>query len=98
MCDAGRRRAAPHVKTYIRYADEKTLDWALITSANISKQAWGDSRNAAGEVRIASYELGVLFWPSLYDETSSMVPTFKTDVPLPEGDERNVCIQQMCNF
>ncbi|ROT40548.1 phospholipase D/nuclease [Sodiomyces alkalinus F11] len=80
--DAGRQRAAPHIKTYIRYGEE-TIDWALLTSANISKQAWGEAANASREVRIASWEVGVLVWPSLLagDEQAKMVGTFKTDMP-----------------
>jgi tyrosyl-DNA phosphodiesterase 1 len=81
--EAGRRRAAPHIKTYVRFSDaSKTeIDWALVTSANISKQAWGDAINAAGEVRICSYELGVVVWPELYGEGAKMQPTFKQDMP-----------------
>lgn len=81
--EAGRKRAAPHIKTYIRFADEaKTrIDWALVTSANLSKQAWGEGRNAAGDVRICSYELGVLVSPSMYAEDAVMVPTFQGDMP-----------------
>jgi tyrosyl-DNA phosphodiesterase-1 len=84
--EAGRRRAAPHIKTYIRFCDaSKTqIDWALVTSANISKQAWGEACNALGEARICSYELGVLVWPELWDENAKMVPTFKQDMPIVE--------------
>lgn len=53
----------------------------LVTSANLSKQAWGEGLNAAGDVRICSYEIGVLVWPGLFGEKASMVPTFKTDTP-----------------
>lgn len=83
--DAGRQRAAPHIKTYIRYGEE-SIDWALLTSANISKQAWGEAANASREVRIASWEIGVLVWPSLLagDEQAKMVGTFKTDMPTDE--------------
>ncbi|GAP82857.1 putative tyrosyl-DNA phosphodiesterase [Rosellinia necatrix] len=90
--DAGRKRAAPHIKTYIRYssgaaASSPAIDWALLTSANVSKQAWGEATNRAGEVRIASWEVGVLVWPALLagDAGARMVGTFKTDVPA--GDE-----------
>jgi tyrosyl-DNA phosphodiesterase 1 len=81
--EAGRKRAAPHIKTYIRYSDEaKTcIDWALVTSANLSKQAWGEGLNAAGDVRICSYELGVIVAPSMYGEDAVMVPTFQRDLP-----------------
>lgn len=88
--DAGRRRAAPHIKTYIRFADAQmeTIDWALVTSANLSTQAWGAAANASGEVRICSWEVGVLVWPELLTEPepqgqaqSIMVPCFKKDLP-----------------
>ena len=91
---SGRKRAAPHIKTYIRYG-EKSIDWALLTSANISKQAWGEATNKAGEVRIASWEVGVLVWPELLtgDAKATMVGTFKTDLPSREdcsdGDENS---------
>ncbi|ETS83136.1 hypothetical protein PFICI_05012 [Pestalotiopsis fici W106-1] len=81
--DAGRQRAAPHIKTYIRYNSQSSVDWALLTSANISKQAWGEAVNAAKEVRIASWEIGVLVWPDLLADGKGarMVGTFKTDTP-----------------
>ncbi|OKL57096.1 hypothetical protein UA08_07558 [Talaromyces atroroseus] len=91
--EAGRRRAAPHIKTYIRFSDETAMDcidWAMITSANLSKQAWGAAPNSAGEVRICSWEIGVLVWPEvIVGETrrkdvakqATMVPCFKRDLP-----------------
>ncbi|KAI1470364.1 phospholipase D/nuclease [Daldinia caldariorum] len=87
--DAGRNRAAPHIKTYIRYNEKKSIDWALLTSANLSKQAWGEAANA-GEMRISSWEMGVLVWPELFAQGAKMVPTLKTDMPSKddlEGDE-----------
>ncbi|KAF1926457.1 phospholipase D/nuclease [Didymella exigua CBS 183.55] len=88
--EAHRGPAAPHIKTYFRFADEthRSIDWALVTSANLSKQAWGDVVNKQGEVRIQSYETGVLVWPDLFkgsdegDESeATMVPTFGRDMP-----------------
>jgi tyrosyl-DNA phosphodiesterase-1 len=83
ISDAGRKRAAPHIKTYTRFSDKtrSSIDWMLVTSANLSKQAWGENANAAGEIRICSYELGVMVWPELYGEDATMVPSFKTDSP-----------------
>jgi tyrosyl-DNA phosphodiesterase-1 len=86
--DGGRQNAAPHIKTYIRYSKGKTIDWALLTSANVSKQAWGEATNTSpGEFRIASWETGVMVWPELLaeDGAAKMVGTFKTDMPTP-GD------------
>ncbi|TDZ40563.1 putative tyrosyl-DNA phosphodiesterase [Colletotrichum spinosum] len=78
--EAGRQRAAPHIKTYIRYG-EKSIDWALVTSANISKQAWGEAAGASQEVRIASWEVGVLIWPSIIADEAMMLETFQQDTP-----------------
>ncbi|OJD13277.1 hypothetical protein AJ78_06256 [Emergomyces pasteurianus Ep9510] len=66
--EAGRRRAAPHIKTYIRFsdADMTTIDWAMVTSANLSLQAWGAAANGKKEIRICSWEIGVLIWPDLF--------------------------------
>ncbi|KAL2266966.1 hypothetical protein VTJ83DRAFT_4243 [Remersonia thermophila] len=95
--DAGRRRAAPHIKTYIRFAGQdnggsgapRTIDWALLTSANLSKQAWGEAVTSAGEVRVASYEIGVLVWPGLYGEGATMRPTFQTDWPDEKAEDEH---------
>ena len=89
--EAGRRRAAPHIKTYIRFRDEAmtSIDWAMLTSANISTQAWGGAENPqTHKVRVCSYEIGVLVWPDLFkeheDEKAKMVPVFKSDIPVSE--------------
>lgn len=96
--EAGRGRAAPHIKTYIRFSDADTMDtidWALVTSANLSTQAWGAATNENGEVRISSWEIGVVVWPELFVDYSTtprlvsgsrsavMVPCFKRDQPSP---------------
>ena len=85
--EAGRRRAAPHIKTYIRFSDPSMtkIDWALMTSANLSNQAWG-STTKDGQVRICSYEIGIVVWPGLWDDgdtgiQAEMVPVFKKDMP-----------------
>ena len=98
---AGRGQAAPHIKTYIRFssASMSTIDWALMTSANLSTQAWGSTPNAAGESRICSYELGVLVWPALWDDpdqepgSARMVPVFGGDTP-PANHERDDAVDE----
>ena len=92
---AGRKRAAPHIKTYIRFSDQSMtkIDWAMVTSANLSTQAWGSAESATGEVRICSYEIGVVIWPALWEgkgeeKEAQMVPTFGSDTPTNEGSER----------
>lgn len=63
-----RTRAMPHVKSYCRMSPCYTkLAWFLLTSANISKAAWG-SLNKDLTSYVRSYELGVLFIPSFFDE------------------------------
>ncbi|EOY28605.1 Tyrosyl-DNA phosphodiesterase-related isoform 1 [Theobroma cacao] len=60
---SGRCRAMPHIKTYTRYKGQK-LAWFLLTSANLSKAAWGALQKNNSQLMIRSYELGVLFLPS----------------------------------
>ncbi|KAF5474729.1 hypothetical protein F2P56_006600 [Juglans regia] len=59
----GRCRAMPHIKTYTRYNGQQ-LAWFLLTSANLSKAAWGALQKNNTQLMIRSYELGVLFLPS----------------------------------
>jgi tyrosyl-DNA phosphodiesterase 1 len=89
---ARRDKAAPHVKTYIQFNSTPTreklekgevqIEWALLTSANLSTQAWGSLPRGGGEgksqskatvgqegvVHIQSFEIGVLVWPELFVE------------------------------
>ncbi|KAM7218982.1 Tyrosyl-DNA phosphodiesterase I [Rhypophila decipiens] len=95
VMNAGRNRAAPHIKTYIRYSNLNSdttnnvdIEWALLTSANLSKQAWGEAPSSSGEMRIASYELGVLVWPALFAQGAVMRGTFLTDTPTPSSSTR----------
>lgn len=87
--EAGRRRAAPHIKTYVRFTDSslESIDWALVTSANLSNQAWGGASRSTRDVYIQSYEIGVLVWPELFGSNAKMVPTFKTDNPKAEENK-----------
>lgn len=101
---AYRQQAPPHIKTYIRfssssYSEEfKGIDWFILTSANLSTQAWGalppEKANGEKDVRVQSYETGVVLWPELFaGETDSengeerlerdvvMVPVFGKDEP-----------------
>lgn len=105
--EAGRRRAAPHIKTYIRFSNEdmKEIEWTMVSSANLSTQAWGAVTNASGEVRICSWEIGVAVWPDLFKEEgddalcesqessiATMVPCFREDAPQPSKDEKGVVV------
>lgn len=62
-----RNRSMPHIKTYARWSNEG-LYWFCLTSANLSKSAWGTFNKSAkleAILRINSYEAGVLFIPQI---------------------------------
>ena len=97
--NAMRGLAAPHVKTYARLATAKRADggeavrvrWALITSANLSTQAWGAMPDALGRVRVCSYEVGVLVWPELLagdDEEEAVAAERSEDAAREVGGEK----------
>jgi tyrosyl-DNA phosphodiesterase-1 len=78
--DALRGLAAPHIKTFIRFTNDfQSVDWALMTSANLSTQAWGSMPDQNGAFRISSYEVGVLVFPEMYDDIKEIVPVFGKD-------------------
>lgn len=62
-----RSRAMPHIKSYTRFnLEDKSVYWFCLTSANLSKAAWGafnKNVNISQCLRIANYEVGVLFLP-----------------------------------
>uniref|UniRef100_A0A8C9UAH4 Tyrosyl-DNA phosphodiesterase 1 n=1 Tax=Scleropages formosus TaxID=113540 RepID=A0A8C9UAH4_SCLFO len=71
----GRSHAMPHIKTYMRTSpDFAELSWFLVTSANLSKAAWGALEKNNTQMMVRSYELGVLFLPSAF---VSDMKTFK---------------------
>ncbi|XP_051833376.1 tyrosyl-DNA phosphodiesterase 1 isoform X2 [Antechinus flavipes] len=64
---SGRTNAMPHIKTYMRLSpDFAKMAWFLVTSANLSKAAWGALEKNGTQLMIRSYELGVLFLPSAF--------------------------------
>ncbi|XP_074724680.1 tyrosyl-DNA phosphodiesterase 1 isoform X2 [Strix uralensis] len=64
---SGRSHAIPHIKTYMRpSSDFQKIAWFLVTSANLSKAAWGALEKNGTQLMIRSYELGVLFMPSAF--------------------------------
>lgn len=69
---SGRDHAMPHIKTFTRVScmeEADVISWFLLTSANLSKPAWGVLKD--GAISIQSYELGVLVFPSLFEELRS---------------------------
>ncbi|KAK3912577.1 putative tyrosyl-DNA phosphodiesterase [Frankliniella fusca] len=67
-----RTRAMPHIKSYARMSPCCSyLSWFLLTSANLSKAAWGTETKSTlpgRGLRILSYEAGVLFLPNFLVE------------------------------
>jgi len=61
---SGRSLASPHIKSYTCLSsDNKEIAWFLLTSANLSKAAWGVYEKNKSQFMIRSYEIGVLFTP-----------------------------------
>lgn len=62
-----RSKAMPHIKCYTRFnLNDKCIYWFLLTSANLSKAAWGCySKTLQPTLRIRNYEAGVLFIPKI---------------------------------
>lgn len=59
----------PHIKTYCRVSPcLSKLSWFLLTSANISKSAWGNNVQKDSRVYVRSYEAGVMFLPELFEQ------------------------------
>ncbi|KAL9236902.1 hypothetical protein vseg_011516 [Gypsophila vaccaria] len=76
----GRCRAMPHIKTFARYSGQN-LAWFLLTSANLSKAAWGALQKNSSQLMIRSYELGVLFLPNVVKNSHGFSCTDNTSSP-----------------
>lgn len=97
-----RSEALPHIKTYARWTEDK-LHWFILTSANMSKAAWGvlQRNRYQSKLSVFNYEAGVLFIPKFVTggehfplrEADGDVPAFPMvyDVPLTPY-EKNDCI------
>ncbi len=63
------------------------LDWAILTSANLSKAAWGAFQKNGSQLMIRSYEMGVLLLPELLEKHSTS----------PNGAKLTVLGSQRCD-
>lgn len=85
----GRARLSPHFKSVLRAhpSVEFLLAWCYLGSANLSKPAWGAYKGKGkpgGEyLAIQSFELGVLFVPSLLPPGTQIVTTAYTPPDAP---------------
>ncbi|CAI5448701.1 unnamed protein product [Caenorhabditis angaria] len=57
--NAKRSKAMPHCKSYVKLVDGE-IEWQVVTSANLSKAAWGEFQKNNTQLCIRSYEIGVL--------------------------------------
>ena len=57
-----RTNVMPHIKTYAQVENDKA-NYVLLTSANLSKAAWGKLNKNRDKLNIMSYEAGVLLLP-----------------------------------
>ncbi|KAG5453037.1 tyrosyl-DNA phosphodiesterase 1 [Clonorchis sinensis] len=84
-CAGPHSRAAPHIKSYTRISNDGThASWFLLTSANLSKAAWGSFVKDGSQLMIRSYELGVLFVPGQFQEKANcfrLVTPSRTTTP-----------------
>nr|XP_022914569.1 probable tyrosyl-DNA phosphodiesterase [Onthophagus taurus] len=66
---SSRTKAMPHIKTYCRISPCKSkLAWFLLTSSNISRAGWGSGIGKDEGVCVRSYEAGVMFFPSFFNQ------------------------------
>eukprot|EP00887_Chlorella_sp_A99_P006577 scaffold3.g6577.t1 len=99
----GRQRAAPHHKSFGRFrvteGGEAELAWYCATSHNLSKAAWGTLEKGESQLRILSFELGVVLLPSLehayqnsrwrgFSATAPPPPAAEAPAPPPERVQR----------
>lgn len=64
-----RTRAMPHIKTYARWTGNR-LHWFILTSANLSKSAWGWIKSKKQlTIEVSNYEAGVMFLPKFVAQT-----------------------------
>lgn len=79
-----RNRAMPHIKSYTRVHNGQAA-YYILTSANISKAAWGQVNKGNGALRLMSYEAGVLFLPKfvIKEEFFPLEPGAKNRLVIP---------------
>ncbi|KAJ3159549.1 tyrosyl-DNA phosphodiesterase 1 [Geranomyces michiganensis] len=78
----GRHRAVPHIKTYTRINPQTgEMAWFLLTSANLSKAAWGELQKKDAQLSVRSFELGVLIVPESFKTASEQTVTLQAISP-----------------
>ncbi|XP_011503580.1 PREDICTED: probable tyrosyl-DNA phosphodiesterase [Ceratosolen solmsi marchali] len=88
-----RTKAMPHIKSYTRISPDCTqIPWFVLTSANLSKSAWGTTAKSGISHYIMNYEAGIVFIPKfiitqttfpIRKSNSSKIPVFRLPYDLP---------------
>ncbi len=60
-----RANVSPHIKTMFRLKAGRELLWMYMGSHNLSKASWGEEQLQGKQFKILSFEIGVVFLPSL---------------------------------
>jgi len=77
-----RNKAMPHIKSYTRVShDCKKASYLLLTSANLSKAAWGSMNKAGDSLLIMSYEAGVLLLPKFVKSNAEFFDVAEMNLP-----------------
>ncbi|KAI8138871.1 tyrosyl-DNA phosphodiesterase I [Fennellomyces sp. T-0311] len=89
--EAGRQKIMPHIKTYTRVYGKNNIAWHLLTSANLSRAAWGEFQKKNSQLYIKSYELGIFFSPSVFESSDHsniqmLAATVRDRKPAPSED------------
>ncbi|XP_001604652.2 probable tyrosyl-DNA phosphodiesterase [Nasonia vitripennis] len=83
--ETGRTKAMPHVKSYTRISPDLTqIPWFVLTSANLSKGAWGTTAKTGVSHYIMNYEAGVVFIPKfvINQQTFPIKTSSSPDIPV----------------
>ncbi|XP_050548767.1 probable tyrosyl-DNA phosphodiesterase isoform X2 [Daktulosphaira vitifoliae] len=88
-----RTKAVPHIKSYCRISPCcSEMSWFLLTSANLSKAAWGRETKSDRSNYFMSHEVGILFLPqflvgcdtfSINQTQNGTIPSFPIPFDLP---------------
>ena len=68
----------PHIKSYTRKSPDYTqIAWFVLTTANLSRGAWGSTAKTGLSHYIMNYEAGIVFLPQFIVSSSRKDAIFK---------------------
>ncbi len=97
-------RHIPHIKTIVQpspsYSDDRSIEWLLLTSHNLSKAAWGqvqnNKRTGGKDCFISHWELGVMFSPATLLEVCGMTKPVRI-LPIGYGGAQDSGTISLCD-